>query len=298
MPVFTFLLIILPAIVFASDSKPRPTPFLWSIEKDGATNYLFGTIHVPDTRLSALPFTAQRAFDKADAVYTEIPMDNDTMMQAMTLMFLPGDETLTSILPADVMEALKQEMEHIAPGVGVYPFSKFKVWALAASLPTLEFQLKSPQLLPIDQVIYTDAVKAGNQVGGLETMEMQVGYYEELTREEEIDLLRMTLEVMREERKEGRNYTELILTAYFDGDTDTLEKFIMMMDDKNPALNKKLQEILIDKRNVYMADRIEALMKEDQDKSFFFAVGAGHMLPEGGVQQLLKKRGFTVKRKR
>ncbi len=59
-------------------------------------------------------------------------------------------------------------------------------------------------------------------------------------------------------------------------------------------------EAFVDKvlyqRNYLMADRIEALLKENSNRSHFFAVGAGHYWGESGIQNLLAEKGFEIRR--
>ena len=52
-------------------------PFLWRIESKGlqAPSWLYGTMHMGNDRLVALPEVVEKARDGADALYCELAID-------------------------------------------------------------------------------------------------------------------------------------------------------------------------------------------------------------------------------
>ncbi len=71
-----------------------------------------------------------------------------------------------------------------------------------------------------------------------------------------------------------------------------------MMEEYDPTnpLEKKLMKRLFHDRNQIMAERIAKKIKDSPTKSFFFAVGSGHMPGPDGIVERLRKAGFKVKR--
>ena len=57
---------------------------------------------------------------------------------------------------------------------------------------------------------------------------------------------------------------------------------------------KAIQEAMFDERNKRMTDKISQYLQEDS--SYFVVVGAGHLIGENGIVDLLSKRGYTAKR--
>jgi uncharacterized protein YbaP (TraB family) len=117
-----------PAAPAASDAPapeaPRPTerPFLWRI--DGETpSYLYGTIHLPDDRVLALPDVVREAIESSDGLYTEIPMELSEQLKAASKIMLPGMTTLSDKLPEDLHDRLATHLE--SKGLQVMMFSKF-----------------------------------------------------------------------------------------------------------------------------------------------------------------------------
>ena len=53
----------------------------------------------------------------------------------------------------------------------------------------------------------------------------------------------------------------------------------------------KYEDILLTKRNINWVDQLKSIM---QKESVFVAVGAGHLVGEKGLLNLLRKEGYTV----
>ncbi|NNE42719.1 MAG: TraB/GumN family protein, partial [Gemmatimonadetes bacterium] len=89
----------------AADNNPTPTdkPFLWMVDTTPPA-FLYGTIHLPDRRVLAEPAMVTAAFDAAEALYTEIPMDREAMAGAMVAFQLTEGQTLTGLLSEELSE--------------------------------------------------------------------------------------------------------------------------------------------------------------------------------------------------
>ncbi|KHN82174.1 Metalloprotease TIKI -like protein [Toxocara canis] len=66
------------------------------------------------------------------------------------------------------------------------------------------------------------------------------------------------------------------------------------LDRKAQQIDLQLREDIIVKRNVRMAKRIAALLRQADSNHYFFALGAGHFLGENSVLDLLETHGFTI----
>lgn len=82
---------------------------------------------------------------------------------------------------------------------------------------------------------------------------------------------------------------ERILKLYLDGDINGLDKLMRA----GLAVYPDLYEDLIVGRNYTMADGIDTLAQEHR---LFIAVGAGHLAGEEGIINLLRKKGYRVRR--
>jgi len=270
-------------------------PFLWKIEGESATSYLFGTIHLPDARVTTLHLSVEQAFKDSEYVYTEIPLNTSDMLAQVNLLMLEADKTLVDIVEPELLQRANRLLENINPVLTIEPFLKLKVWALATTLPLLEQQLNNPGTLPLDAQLYQRAGAEGKGTGEIETMQEQLTYFENLSEDEEIKMLRDTIEFMQVSNSQDQSLAEEFIQYYMLGDVDAFGALIVKYVKEDEFSKNFMKKILHD-RNIIMADRIHAKLKKNPDRSYFFAVGAGHYWGETGVQNLLINKGLNVSR--
>lgn len=286
-----FIYILLSSTVLAESIEK---PFLWKIE-GSKPSYLFGTIHLPDPRVTTFHPTVEKAFSKSDYVYTEIPLDTKDMLTQVSYLMLEGDTTLVDVVPSDLLLRAENQLQNINPALTIEPFLKFKIWALATSLPLLEQQLNNSGAVPLDAQIYQRAQVEGKGVGGLETMQEQMHYFDSLTQDEELKMLRDTVEFMEQAETTGTPISEEFVTFYMQGDIDAFSK-LMVKYVKEDEFSKEFMKKILHNRNYLLTDRIAAKLKNDPTSTYFFAIGAGHFGGETGIQKLLREKGIEVVR--
>ena len=286
-------------------AEEAPGPFLWRVE--GATpTYLFGTIHVPDERVLALPPPVEQAFAKADAVYTEIPMDAGTQMSVMSKIMLPDGQTLSGVIGERTFQRMTAVVEKTlgnAPaGTGAMLatlFQRMKPWAAMSQLSLLEFL---PDMMagrqPLDAMLYARAQEAGKRVGALETPDEQIAVFESFTLAEQTRMLELTLDEMERVKPGGRTQTQELIDAYLSGDMNVVAGVMEEAMSGDQALMSRFRQIAIDKRNTHMTERIRALRAKEPSKVFFVAVGTAHFAGDTGIVAQLRRAGLTVSRVR
>ncbi|MHC4458243.1 MAG: TraB/GumN family protein, partial [Planctomycetota bacterium] len=288
-PFFIFVLMCFQVNAHAADN-----PFLWKIE-GARLSYLFGTIHFPDPRVTTLPDSVETAFRNSQVVYTEIPLDRATMVAQVSKLMLPGDQTLLDIVPPELISRTEKYMKGVNPALTIEPFTKFKVWALALSLSSLEQQVNNPGKLALDAQLYQRAQQQGKKVAGLETVEEQITIFDNLNQKEQIKMLRDTLDFIDGAKEKGINIPEQFITWYTKGDIDAFGNLLMQYVKKDGFYDAFLQKVLY-KRNQLMAERIVKIIQTNPDKSHFFAIGAGHFWGKSAIQNYLAKQGLEITR--
>ena len=274
-------------------------PFLWRIKAhpDDKPSYLFGTIHLSRPSVTKLPPRVLAALHASDAVYTEIPMDPPTLVRMTPHLFLSEGKTLADVLPKDLLKEAQGAVREIDPKLPFDPFSRMQVWAFAAGLAGLEDQIKYPGALAQDMVIFQRGAFDGKEVGGIETPEEQIAIFDELTVDEQIEMLRDGLKQMRDIRATGQSPSEMLVGLYLTGDIDALGiELNKWLDPEGSELSAKLVERLLTRRNRLMAERIAAKLRTEAGKTFFFAVGAAHLYGPNGLVNLLSHEGIEVSR--
>ena len=274
--------------------QPTKNAFLWRIGKAPKESYLYGTIHIPDDRILALPKVVQEAIDACDSLYVEVPMDMSTKFSMVAKMMLADGKLLSDILPKPLFQRLDKLMKaHEMPEIA---YSRMKVWVVATQVLLVDHLQELASKKVLDMMIYEKAQKAGKKVGGIETVDEQLAVFDDLGQEEQISMLTKTLDLYDKLKKEKEDPLQRLVETYLAGDEKKM--FAVMNDqyDENDDLDTKVMKRLISDRNVRMTERIQKKLSENPDHRFFFAVGVGHMVGADGVTALLQKKGLTVER--
>ncbi len=276
-------------------------PLLWKIAStaDGAADsWLFGTIHLSRPELTTLPSRVREALDGADAVYTEIPADLPTMVALVPKMMLPDGATVDSVVGSENAAALEAAIQAINPALSLQPFSRFKPWAVIASILQLEDQMKYPGALALDMLLYQRAATAGKEVGGIETVDEQIAIFDSFTNAEHILMVEDTLRQLRALRDSKRSLSDQLTVLYLTGDLDHLVAELEKMESitDNPELTARFKDRLLYRRNDLMAERMAKRLRARPGTSYFFAVGAAHLQGPRGLIAALEKAGFTLSR--
>lgn len=275
-------------------------PMLWKVEGKGLKqeSYLFGTIHLSDSRLTNLHPAAQKAFDQSGALYTELDLSMASQM-AMVGTFMRKDrKTLEQLLGDELYASLEEEIKAVNPALSAKPFAQFKVWALGMMVPALKEQLSGKQAL--DMQLWARATKAGKKTGALEKVSDQVGKLDQLTIGEQKHMLEVTLKLLKKSREAGVDPFAELVNAYLSGEEQEIEAMLSqdsyMGIKMDPELVKKFYRLLLDERNVGMAKSILDILTQDPGQSSFFAAGAAHYIGDKSVIKLLEDAGYKITR--
>lgn len=270
-------------------------PFLWTIERDdGVNSYLFGTIHIPREEVTNLPARVQNAFDESDAVFVEIPMDGSTMMRVQTELYRTDGKSLEEDIGKEWYRRADKLM--MRRGMTIDTFNNFKTSGAAVTIGTIDFMKDMAMQAPLDMKLFNDAVAADKEVGGVETVDEQVEILFNMEDKMARHLFEKTIEQLEEADKKGESFAEMMIQTYLTGDADALMKFMTeSYGEEDPIMNEFLERLL-DKRNRIMAKRIDAMLRKNPQKVYFFALGAAHMPGDVGVVKLLEDRGWKISR--
>ncbi len=285
------LLIIVSGFVQADSIRALIVPekytkgLLWRIESARQQpSYLIGTMHVDDPGIRDMFRHAQRFFDSAETVCTEVKMDFETIAAEMRVMFFSDGRTLKSVINDD---AFYQRAIVIAGARGLPE-------AMVRSMKpfTLAFMLSMPQSRGqvLDERIYTDAVRAHKQICGLETTAEHSNVFESFDMRAQVKMLKTTVERIDEV---DRMYPAL-LAAYLERDLAGIARLVnesLLMEDREIE-RIFIQRFLID-RNSKMVQRMMPLIDKG---GAFFAVGAMHLTGRAGILRLLEAKGYTISR--
>jgi uncharacterized protein YbaP (TraB family) len=265
-------------------STAADTALFWSISRDGEpSGYLLGTIHSEDPRV--LDFS--EAFSEelaANGIFAmEIVPDLPTLQQLTVMMQYQDGTTLEGRIGSEryarLMAALKG---YSLPADWA---ARMKVWAamMTLSVPPPETGLF------MDFSLSLRAAGIGLSVVGLETLEQQLSFLEDMPMAQQLILLDQTL---AEHERVGELHNQMV-EAYLTGDLQALRS---QAEDQLTGLGEEARQYFmyqgIEQRNRRM---IESLLPLLETERVFVAVGALHLPGEAGLIQLLRSHGFDLR---
>ncbi len=260
---------------------------LWKIERPGvAPSHVFGTMHVSDSRVTALPDAVRRSFEGASSFAMEVLFDPSNVMQLATRMIYLDGRELTALTG----QALYTKVAAAVGPLGLPPevLRKFKPWAVALLLMVPQDDLQNI----LDHRLYRNALEQKKSVHQLETLDEQIDALEGIAESDQVVLLRAAL--AERERLPAR--TQSLINAYARRDLGELARISEEGGAGDPEMkrvNATLVKRLIDERNVRMAERMEPQLKNGRA---FIAIGALHLYGERGVLARLASRDYQVSR--
>ncbi len=276
-----------PDQIEAAESEARDRGFLWRVEREGRTSYLYGTIHVAQAKWMFPGPRVNAAIAASDSVALELDLlDADIARRlAEGIRALPDEkppEALTERLQALIVaECLPLEaLSQISPSMQL------------ATLTTLAGRRDGlDPAFAIDGVLAVLARVLGKPVISLETPEMQIAL---LRGDPQTAAERLASGLADLEQNKVRPMLLHMARAWDEGRADELEHYEAWCECADTEADRAELEHLLDDRNPALADRIAAL--HDGGTRVFAAVGALHLFGVHGLPSLLAQRGFTVER--
>lgn len=260
-----------------------PKHFLWEVRSDGATVYLFGSIHYMRPEMYPLADPIEEAFAKADKLVMEIDTSkNKEEQQALTLKYAlyPAGDSLRNHLEPETLRALQAKLDEYGLNQpGIY---QCRPWFLASLLAMVEMELNGYSSEEgVDAYFLRRA--SGKEVLELETFEEQLQLLASFD-----DL--MLVETLAELDRLEEDVAETV-DAWSRGDVEALEA--ITYEDLDDPKYAEYYERFFYARQRNMAAKIDGYLKAGG--TYFVVVGAAHFVGPHGVPALLEDRGYAVR---
>lgn len=262
---------------------------LWKIEKDvdakKITNYVFGTVHLPDSRVSQFPENLNASLNQVRTIVLEIILNQQAMQQMAARTHMTTGKTIESLLtPADVLKLKQTLNKRMVPYDAI---KSFKPWLIASQLmlPANDGKNITPG---IELQLETIASAKNIQLGQLETVDEQLDLFDKLASKDQVDMLLSTLEMF----DQVDDLTETLMQAYLQGNLLKLYEMNdkLNADEKNVHLRALMVE-LIQHRNQRMFQRMQKYISKGDA---MIAVGALHLPGDAGILNLLHQTGWKL----
>ena len=281
-----------------TDSKKDEEPTgLWEVRKGNQKSYLMGTIHV-GVAFSSLPAIFQSKLNQSEVVITEVDPWEMTQEEIIQHSFLPQEKKLDELLGYFYWLKLKNSLPEIPE-----PFLNRMKPSTATII--LLGNLSRKEQSASDDPSSTPVVSTH-------------GEEEEDEEDEEIS---MDVEISSRARNANKNLVYLETTLF---QMQLLEKIydipaLKDLLDNLHDIDKTIAGTVVSYKEGTMADTLKLIneMPEKQRELFlyernrrwsqilprffdrgnaFVAVGLGHLVGDQGLLELLRRKGFSVKR--
>ncbi len=251
----------------------------WQLESpSGQVSYLFGTMHTDDNRVTNFSPSVIQALKNVDTFMLEV-----ADAPPASLLQLPQGNLKQYLSETELEQVARLADMHVMPMEMVL---RMKPWLLAVL-----FDLPKPQTpFAQDLLLKAKAEELDKRVLGLESPQEHFGVMDNLTTEEQLQMLRA---VLKRSQKQKENDFERLMKAYLAGDSEQVAN----MDDAMTqgvlpaALWQRMRVKLLDERNVLMAERS---LEQAKQGRIFIAVGAAHLAGKDGLIQAFRQAGFRL----
>lgn len=259
---------------------------LWQVSKAGvAPSYVYGTMHVADPRLAALPPQVRKAFDGARSLVVEYVADSYDRARFLEAATFLDRQTLSEKIG---QEDFARAFEALKPiGVSREFVDKLKPWGVLLNLRT-----RGTGGIPLDAQLYALALERRMPLFPMEGVEEQVFVFDEFPMRSQIALLKHALA----HREELERMSEQTLQAYLGRDLAAIWRIQQEFAARHPEIAQHhalfTKRVVLD-RSVVMAFRMQRQIRKG---NAFVTVGALHLYGPKGVLALLEQDGYRVSR--
>lgn len=264
--------------------------FFWKVTGGKGAVFLLGTVHVGKADIYPLAAVIEDSFKQSDTLVEEVDPANAAEAQRRAQDILqgglyPDGDSIANHLSETTRARLT---EYAKTGQLGSDYTRAKPWLL--SLMMVQLQLQQMSFDPskgLDQHFIQEARKMHKPIEGLETADSQLRMFSSFSDELQDQLLLATLV----DAAEATEILDRTFEAWRSGNIEAMADLISRDVREFPVL-KPLKEKLFYERNDAMTRRIEAFLQTD--KTYFVAVGAGHLVGERGIVSQLRRKNYRV----
>ena len=267
---------------FADDKGPA----WWKVSDEDTTILITGTIHLTKPELNWLTEERKALVAGADALILEMSPEEQDPVKLQPLMMKYGMYPAGQSLKGTIGEELFGQLAAATGGrVPEMMLDRMRPWLAGVTVSVLNMmQAGYDPESGADKTYQKIAQAAGVPVEGLETAELQLSVLASMGGDDAT----ASVELLLEELPKTAEIVDTMTEAWMARDMAGLESVITEGMKAYPDL----AEALLYKRNRNWAEQVDALM--ERPGTFVIAVGAGHLIGEQSLLDLLEKAGENV----
>jgi uncharacterized protein YbaP (TraB family) len=284
--VIVIILSLLPLSACSEENLDSQKSFIWEISSEVNSVYLLGSIHVASPDIYPLDSSIEDAFELADNLVVETDITQVDEMYTLQLIMeygtYPPGETLRDDISDDLYAQLVEQFGDV-----IGTLDNYRPWVVVTMLEQMQTQeLGYNAEYGIDLYFINKAVDSGKDIIELETVDYQIALISALP--DELMILVLEADLAHPMTQEDG---DSLFQTWEDGDTAAMESLFFSALTWEPEL-EPYYDVLVYARNVTMAETIEGFLADDE--SYFVVVGAGHLVGEDSLIDILAERGYLT----
>ena len=251
---------------------------LWGLTRsDSEDIYILGTIHLPIDKINWNKTKVLQLLESVETYAGEMDLDEASAHQNSGFNLLPEGQSIDQILRLKTYNKIRKSIKK-AFALDIEHYKYLRPLLLQH---LIDQQIVNGKEQVVDQYLWQLAKEKGKKCLGLESFSEQVRILEMI----DVDF---QLKNLRKISANTSTYRKKLLKNVNRYNTSNI-KLLYTSSRKSLGPYKKM---MIDNRNVIMADRIKGLA---ENTSILVGVGAGHLYGKMGLLALMKREGFSVK---
>ena len=282
---------------------PYTEGLIWTATKDDAAITVVGTMHIYDPRLEEIRAGLADTVANADLVMLEATPEEEAQLQQLITtdpgrLFIVDGPTLPELLDEDTWQLIASAATE--RGIPSFMAAKMQPWylSLPLSVPACAMSDMLQGVRGLDHMIIEDAQAAGVPMQAVEPFTTLFDLFKDDSLDEQVDMLRVSMLVPELQEQ----MFVAMLDRYFAEDVGRLWEMSRIATQDVPDLDPaeanamfdEMEQSLLITRNRNWIPVIEQAAATHDD--IVLAVGAGHLIGDQGVLQLLENNGWTLAR--
>lgn len=281
--------LIAPLTPVAAQTGRTMQPALWVVRDADTTIYLFGTIHVLPPGLNWFNGRVRTAFDESQELVTEIPEDDFALAGPLFVQRAWADDGVPLSRRLTTAQRAAYNRAVSRAGGCTCALEQVEPWVAGFLLGRPAGRSSASGRFGAETVLNRAAVDARKPRSGLESLDMQLGFFDNMSDDAQIQFLMNSITFVNGSLDGSASFTQLV-NAWGAGNVDAMAS-VADGDTSFP----EFREIILTERNQRWAQWIQLRLNEPGGK-FFVAVGAAHLAGTDSVQVQLQRLGIRAER--
>ena len=261
--------------------------FLWRIQRDGRSSFLYGTMHVGKGEWMSPGPELRRVLSAVDTLALEVDMSSPEAQKAL--------QAVSRRPLREIPKVLRERLERLwaAECLSLAQLDDAPVELQAMTLMALMGRREGLDPTYSSEAMLASAARLRSlPLVSLESVGLQLNLLLAANDAEAIEAVAYALQQL--EKPQTRAVQERLTKAWEESDLAALESYQAWCDCVHTERERADLKKLLDDRNPGLADGIERLHADGQ--RVLAAVGALHMTGPQALPKLLAERGFSVER--